>query len=185
VQFALAGVLAHKLSCAPLWPMCPSVSLTPCDIDREPCRTPIITRHGRRRGQKGRRKVRVHFRRVEFTSEGEALGYISLDQARVLAMRTARESPGDYGRRYRNVSMAFEVIEDTETEDHYVITLSLRPQGEFTGTQGHEQFFIEKEGRVAVRQVLAQPKLARRFPVIPVAIAMAVVGVVAVNVTGS
>ncbi len=34
--------------------------------------------------------------KVHFTREGEALGYISLDQARVLAMRTARESPGDY-----------------------------------------------------------------------------------------
>ena len=35
--------------------------------------------------------------KLEFTPEGEALGYISLDQARVLAMRTARETPGEYG----------------------------------------------------------------------------------------
>ena len=34
--------------------------------------------------------------KFDFTREGEALGYISLDQARVLAMRTAREAPGDY-----------------------------------------------------------------------------------------
>ena len=31
--------------------------------------------------------------KLEFTAEGEALGYISLDQARVLALRTARETP--------------------------------------------------------------------------------------------
>lgn len=38
--------------------------------------------------------------KFEFTSEGEVLGYISLDQARLLAMQTARDSPGDYGRRF-------------------------------------------------------------------------------------
>ena len=47
--------------------------------------------------------------KFEFTPEGEAVAYISLDQARVLAMRTAREAPGGYGRRFRNVPMAFEV----------------------------------------------------------------------------
>ena len=93
--------------------------------------------------------------KFEFTSEGESLGYISSDQARVLAMRTARESPGDYGRRLSGVSMAFEVVEEEDTEDHYVITLSFRPQGRFTGTPGQEQFFIEKEGAIAHRQVLS------------------------------
>ena len=44
----------------------------------------------------------------EFTSEGETLGYISLDQAQILAMRTAREAPGAYGRRFARVPMAFE-----------------------------------------------------------------------------
>ena len=32
-----------------------------------------------------------------FTAEGEALGYISLAQARLRAMQTARDDPGDYG----------------------------------------------------------------------------------------
>ena len=95
--------------------------------------------------------------KFEFDSAGEALGYISLDQARILAMRTAREAPGAYGRRFRNVPMAFEVVEDNETEDHYMVTLSFRPQGQFTGTPGQEQFFIEKEGTVAHRQVLGLP----------------------------
>ena len=95
--------------------------------------------------------------KFDFTAEGEALSYISLDQARVLAMRTARETPGDYGLQYRNVTMALEVVEDSETEDHYLVTLSFRPQGRFTGTPGQEHFFIEKEGNVSVRQVLAIP----------------------------
>ena len=104
-----------------------------------------------------------------FTAQGESLGYISLDQARVLAMRTARETPGAYGRRYRAVLMAFEVVAQEETEDHYVITLAFRPQGEYAGGPGQEQFFVEKEGNVAHRQVLTLPRPERpkRFPIVP------------------
>ena len=113
--------------------------------------------------------------KLEFDSAGQAFGYISLDQARVLAMRTAREMPGEYGRRFTNVPMAFEVVEDEETEDHYVVTLSVRPQGRFVGAPGQEQFFIEKEGTVAHRQVLSLPvaERGRRFPLVPVAIGLA------------
>ena len=120
--------------------------------------------------------------KFEFTPEGEALGYISLDQARILAMRSSREAPGDYGRRFRNVPMAFEVVEANETEDYYEVTLSFRPQGSFTGTQGQEQFFIEKEGNVAVRQVLSLPTAVggRRYPVIPAAVGIVVVVIAAV-----
>ena len=118
--------------------------------------------------------------KLEFTSEGEALGYISLDQARVLAMRTAAETPGAYGSSFADQPMAFEVVEAEETEDHYVITLAFRPQGEYAGRPGREQFFIEKEGSVAHRQVLALPKQKRRFPLNPVGIALAAIGVVAI-----
>jgi len=62
--------------------------------------------------------------KLDFTCEGEAFGYISLNQARILAMRTAKETPGDYGRRFRSANMAFEVVEDTETEDPYGHTIS-------------------------------------------------------------
>lgn len=96
--------------------------------------------------------------KLEFTPEGETLGYISLDQAQVLARQTAREAPGTYGSSYDGVPMAFDVVESEETEDHYVITLSFRPQGEFSGRPGREQFFIAKEGNVADRQVVALPK---------------------------
>ena len=95
--------------------------------------------------------------KFEFTSEGEALGYISLAQARLLAMQTARQHPGEYGRRLSRIPMAFEVVESAEDEDYYTVTLSFRPQGQFSGTQGQEQFFIEKEGAIAHRQVLSLP----------------------------
>ena len=38
--------------------------------------------------------------KFDFTGEGEAVGYISLEQARVLAMQTAGETPGEYGSQY-------------------------------------------------------------------------------------
>jgi len=119
----------------------------------------------------------------DFTAEGEALGYISLDQARVLAMRTAREAPGAYGLLYQDVPMAFEVSEEEDTEDHYVITLSFRPEGAFTGTPGREQFFIEKEGNLAVRQVLSLPGPSgwRRYRLALVAIGLVVVVAAAVG----
>ena len=94
-------------------------------------------------------------KKFEFNTEAESLGYISLDQARVFAMRTARETPGDYGPIFVDTIMAFEVREETETEDHYVINLSYRPQGDFLGTPGLEQFYIEKEGVVVHRQILS------------------------------
>ena len=82
---------------------------------------------------------------------------ISMDQSRVLAMRTARENPGAYGRGFTDVPMAFDVVAEEETDDHYVVTLSFRPQGAFNGTPGQEQFFIDKTGTVAHRQVLSLP----------------------------
>ena len=122
--------------------------------------------------------------KFEFTPEGETLGYISLDQARILAMRTARETPCAYGRRFRNVPMAFEVTAQEETEDHYAVTFSFRPEGEFTGTPGQEQFFIDKTGTLEVRQVLdlPRPERARRFPLIPVGIGLAIVAAAVVGV---
>ena len=89
-------------------------------------------------------------------------------------MQTANDTPGDYGRRYRAVCMAFQVVTATEEEDSYNITLSFRPQGDFSGTPGQEQFLIEKEGAIAVRQVLSLPRLTggRRFRFLPVAIGL-------------
>jgi len=43
-----------------------------------------------------------------FIPAGESLGYISLEQAGVLAMRTAREIPGEYGSSYQGIPMALD-----------------------------------------------------------------------------
>ena len=85
--------------------------------------------------------------KFDFTPEGE--GYLSLDEARILALQAANATPGDYGSQYQGISMVFESVEDSENEDYYVVTLSFRPQTGFSGSPGQEQFFIEKEGPVA------------------------------------
>ena len=100
--------------------------------------------------------------KFDFTGEGEAVGYISLAQARLLAMQKARETPGEYGSQYQGASLAYQAVEDSENEDYYVVTLSFRPQTAFSGIPGQEQFFIEKEGTVAHRQVLSQLGRGRR-----------------------
>lgn len=122
--------------------------------------------------------------KFDFTPEGEAPGYISLEQARLLAMRTARDNPGNYGRALEGVRMVFDVVEQEEGEDYYVVTMSFRPEGDFAGTPGQEQFFIEKEGVVADRQVRSLPRItaARRFPIFPVAIGLVVAVAVVVGV---
>ena len=83
--------------------------------------------------------------KFDFTGEGEAVNYISLAQAWLLAMQTAGDAPGNYGSQYQDVSMAFKSAASTEEEDYYVITLSFRPQGDFSGSPGQEQFFMEKK----------------------------------------
>ncbi|MCH8206648.1 MAG: LamG domain-containing protein, partial [Chloroflexi bacterium] len=114
-----------------------------------------------------------------FDAAGEALGYVSQEQAVVVAMQAARDEPGEYGPRFASVRMVFDAMEQEEGEDYYIVTMSFRPTGDFEGRPGQEQFFIEKEGRVAYRQVRALPR-ARAFPIVPVAIGVTVVAVVAV-----
>jgi hypothetical protein len=78
--------------------------------------------------------------------------------------------------------MVFDIAEQHEGEDYYEITLSFRPEGDFDGTPGREEFFIEKEGPVAYRQVRSLPKEAGdwQFPVVPVAVGLVIVAIVAV-----
>ena len=95
--------------------------------------------------------------KIDFTPQGEALGYISLDQARVLAMRTARDNPAFYGPNYPEISLVWEIISQESSEDYYDIKLSFRPAGHYEDTPGIDQFMIEKTGIIRVRQLLAEP----------------------------
>ena len=55
--------------------------------------------------------------KLDFTAEGETFGYISLDQARVQALRLAREDTSVYGERYSETRFAWEVTSAEDGED--------------------------------------------------------------------
>lgn len=103
---------------------------------------------------------------LEFTPQGEALGYISLDQARVRAIEHARDNREIYGPRYSQGEMVWEVLSQEESEDYYDIRLSFRPAAEFSGNPGVEQFTIDKTGPITLRQLLSQPKPDTRLKAI-------------------
>ena len=96
--------------------------------------------------------------KLEFTAEGEAVAYISLEQARLLALQTARDNAGFYGRRYATRSPVLEVVSSEEGEDFYYVVVSYRPSARFRGEPGSEQFTIDKTGAIELRQILTEPQ---------------------------
>ena len=112
--------------------------------------------------------------KFDFTSEGEAFGYISLDQARVLAVQHARENTGFYGLRYAGTNLVWEVTDQEETEDYYDIRLSYRPAEGFRGKPGVEHITIDKTGTIELRQILSQPVKQRPLAVVLVGVALAI-----------
>ena len=111
---------------------------------------------------------------------GEALRYFALEQARLLAIRTAREEPPTCGRRFAAARMKFQVVSQDERGDHCFVTLSYQPEGDFLGMPGQERFVIEKAGAVVSRRIFSLPKVEgrRRFLWKPIAIAGALMAVV-------
>lgn len=114
----------------------------------------------------------------EFSPSGESLDYISIDQARVLAIQHAQENTDFYGSELASSRLVWEVISQEETDDFYDIQLSFRPGGRFRGSPGFEHFTIDKIGVVQVRQVVSEP--LRQTPrKLPYPLAGGVVGIVA------
>ena len=112
--------------------------------------------------------------KFDFNSAGEALGYISLDQARILALQHARDNREFYGR-YAQRDLAWDILSSNQTEDYYEVRLAYRPAGNFR-TSGVEQFTIGKTGPIEFRQIVQQPRLARGFVAIAIAIVLGIAG---------
>ena len=117
--------------------------------------------------------------KFEFDSAGEVVGYISMEQARVLATRHARENTDFYGRHYTGRGLLWELVSEQEGEDYYFIRLSFRPAGRFRGEPGVEQFTIDKTGAIELREILSEPS-PRGRPVLMAAVAgLVIVGILA------
>ena len=106
--------------------------------------------------------------KIEFTPEGETLGYISLDQARILAIEHVRDNTAFYGRRYARRELVWQVVSQQESEDYYDIRLSYQPARAFQGEPGLEQVTVEKIGSIRLRQILSEPVTPRRRIGLPV-----------------
>ena len=96
--------------------------------------------------------------RFEPEAPREAIRHISAAQARLLAIQTARESPGNYGRRNRRSRMDLQITELQEDEANYTIYISFRPEGSSSRILGLETFYITKEGDVVHREIVNSPE---------------------------
>ncbi|PKB67338.1 MAG: hypothetical protein BZY81_04890 [SAR202 cluster bacterium Io17-Chloro-G4] len=95
-----------------------------------------------------------------FTRGGSVVSDITLDQARVMAVRTAQANPGR--RRWiLKRRMLFDVLSDSQDENSYMIVVSFRPREDFDGTPGQERFKFTKTGRFQDREVLRHPKSSK------------------------
>ncbi len=118
--------------------------------------------------------------KIDFTAEGEALGYISLDQARVQAIEHACNNTG--------TGLVWEVYTAHERDDYYDIRLSFRPSRSFRGEPGVEQFVFEKNGDFRMRQILDElpgiesPRRWRLSLIARLAVIIVVGGVAAIAV---
>jgi glycine betaine/proline transport system substrate-binding protein len=95
--------------------------------------------------------------KFDFTPEGESVEYISLGDARVMAIRHAQDNLEIYGLDYQDIRLVSELVSAVEEEDYYDIRLSFRPVGRLDGSPGLEQFIISKTGTIEVRQLLEFP----------------------------
>ena len=99
--------------------------------------------------------------KFDFTAEGEALDYISLPQAVLLARRQARESDERYKERlgWEEIVWA-ELRSEAVGEDYYRIVLQFRrpARGILEEQTGEEEFLFDLTGVLQDRQVLLWPE---------------------------
>ena len=116
----------------------------------------------------------------DFDSSGQVMNWLSLPESVVLAMRLARADPTRprwFNRWLKGKRMVFNVEESHENDDFYYVTLTFRPEGNFEGTPGREQFILQKNGEVNYRGVLGYPRRAGDRG-IPVKLTIAGLGVI-------
>ena len=94
---------------------------------------------------------------------GSAGEFISLDQARGIALDQARENQDFYGRRFARMDMAWEVVSQEERADGYRVQLSYQLAYGFRGNPGVEEFTIDRQGSVQSRAIVSEPVWRRRF----------------------
>ena len=110
--------------------------------------------------------------KFEFTSDGEALGYIGLDQAVLLARQSSRQLDDEIRQRLNWATVVWETSYSDQREDSYQIVLRFRPPVRRLEEEqtGEVEFLFSLVGELIDQQVIAWPEgTQERVPsVIPV-----------------
>ena len=94
---------------------------------------------------------------LEQAREAETEGVISLERARLEAIRHAQQNLDVYGPEYSNVRLVWQVKTASEDSEFHYIQLTYRPFEGFQGTPGLEEYIMDKKGGIEFRQVLSGP----------------------------
>ena len=94
-------------------------------------------------------------KRDQFDTAGEAMGYISLDQAILLARQQAREDGERYRQRLGWEEIVWSEISSEQREDTYRVVLQFRRPARGLREQqtGEEEFVFDLTGTLEFRQV--------------------------------
>lgn len=102
-------------------------------------------------------RIRAENQQIKADAAAAAVeGRISLERARLVAIRHAQENKDVYAPSYRDVELVWEVESSLEQQEFYYVYLLYRPSG-FVGTPGREEFIMDKTGLIEFRQVLEDP----------------------------
>jgi len=110
-------------------------------------------------------------KRDQFDSSGQVKGYISLDQAMLLARQRAREDAQLYRRRLGWEEIVWSELSSEQREDTYRVVLQFRRPARLVREEqtGEEEFVFDLTGKLEFRQVLAWPEGAESAPPPPAA----------------
>ena len=99
-------------------------------------------------------------KRDEFDSAGEAIGYVSLDQAVLQALRLARQDEGGHLQRLGWDEITWTEASSEQREDFYRVVLHFRPPSRDVADEqtGEEEFVFDLTGNLEFRQVLVWPE---------------------------
>ena len=90
--------------------------------------------------------------------------FVSLVQARRIALAHARENRDLYARRYARQDLIWEVVNREELTENYLSRLSYRPARGFLGRAGLEEFTIDRQGSILSRRIISRPVRRRKIP---------------------
>lgn len=94
----------------------------------------------------------------EFDEYGQEVRYVSIVQARIAVIKYAQVNHADYGPQYADLPLVWDLAKASSPDDDlYHILLHWKPAGDFQGTPGLDEFWVNKIGQLELRQVREWP----------------------------